>query len=157
VGSLIKIWVKRAHRGSMDARDTGILIAGGGLEGSVDQRGKRQVTVIEAERWAKMMTDLGADLDPSARRANLLVEAIDLANSRGKILQIGPCRIRIYGETRPCERMDQALPGLRAAMSAPWNGGAYGEIIVGGAITVGDEARWRAEPRRFLASRHHLG
>jgi MOSC domain-containing protein YiiM len=126
----------------MDARDTGVLIAGGGLEGSVDQRGKRQVTVIEAERWAKMMTDLGADLDPSARRANLLVEAIDLANSRGKILQIGPCRIRIYGETRPCERMDQALPGLRAAMSAPWNGGAYGEIIVGGAITVGDEARW---------------
>jgi MOSC domain-containing protein YiiM len=142
MGRLIKIWVKRAHRGSMDARDRGVLIAGGGLEGSADQGGKRQVTVIEAERWAQMMTDLGADLDPSARRANLLVESIDLADSPGKILQVGPCRIRIYGETRPCERMDHALPGLRAAMSAPWNGGAYGQIIVGGSIAIGDEARW---------------
>ena len=141
-GTLVRIWVKRAHRGPMDLRESGMLVAGAGLEGSADQGGRRQVTLIEAGRWKQMMTELHADLDPSVRRANLLVQGIDLGDSRGKLIAIGPCVVRILGETRPCERMEQALPGLRASMSAPWNGGAYGEILAGGWIRVGDEVRW---------------
>jgi MOSC domain-containing protein YiiM len=141
-GKLVKIWVKRAHRGPMDKRESGMLVAGAGLEGSADQGGRRQVTLIAAERWKQMMAELHADLDPSARRANLLVEGIDLGDSRGKLLAVGPCILRILGETRPCERMEEALPGLRASMSAPWNGGAYGEILTGGSISLGDEVRW---------------
>lgn len=126
----------------MDARDSGVLVAGAGVQGSADQGGRRQVTLIEAERWKQMMSELHADLDPSARRANLLVEGIDLGESREKLLAVGPCVIRILGETKPCERMEQALPGLRASMSAPWNGGAYGEIVTGGPVRVGDAVRW---------------
>ncbi len=145
VGSLVRIWVKRAHRGPMDLRDSAVLVAGRGLEGSADQGGKRQVTILEAERWAQMIADLRSDLDPSARRANLLVEGIDLAESRGKVLRIGQCTIRIVGETRPCERMDEALPGLRARMQSPWYGGAYGQIVIGGPIAVGDAVAWFTE------------
>jgi len=131
----------------MDSRESGTLVAGAGLQGSADQGGRRQVTLIELERWQQMMTELRSDFDPSARRANLMVEGIDLTESRGKLLAVGPCMIRIHGETRPCERMEQALPGLRASMSAPWNGGAYGEIVIGGVIRVGDEVRWVEEAK----------
>jgi MOSC domain-containing protein YiiM len=126
----------------MDSRDSAVLLAGHGLEGSADQGGKRQVTILEAERWAQMIAGLRSDLDPSARRANLLVEGIDLAESRGKVLRIAQCTIRILGETRPCERMDEALPGLRERMASPWYGGAYGQIVIGGSIAVGDAVAW---------------
>lgn len=42
------------------------------------------------------------------------------------------------GEVRPCEQMDEAMPGLKAAMSVPWGGGAFGEILDDGEIAVGD-------------------
>ncbi len=142
-GKLVRIWVKRAHRRPMDSRESGLLVAGGGLQGSADQSGRRQVTLIETERWKQMMADLHSDLDPSARRANLLVQGIDLGGSIGKLLAVGPCVIRILGETKPCHRMEEALPGLRERMSVPWNGGAYGEILTGGPVRVGDSVRWQ--------------
>ena len=46
-------------------------------------------------------------------------------------------RIRIFGETRPCEQMDAAREGLRAALEEPWAGGAFGEVLDGGEIQVG--------------------
>ena len=47
-------------------------------------------------------------------------------------------RVRIYGETRPCEQMERAAPGLQAAMTVPFGGGAFGEILDDGEIAVGD-------------------
>ena len=69
-----------------------------------------------------------------------MVRGVDLENARGKLLRIGPCLVRIYGEVTPCERMDEAQPGLRAALRPHWRGGAFGEIVEGGAIAVGDGA-----------------
>src|SRR5947207_2523686 len=136
------IWIKRAHRGTMDASATATLVAGRGITGNADKGGKRQVTIIDLERWHELMDLLGADLDTSARRANLVIDSLDLFDSRGKTLRVGTARLRIVGETRPCERMDDALPGLQAAMRERWGGGAYAEIIEGGDIAVGDVVEW---------------
>jgi MOSC domain-containing protein YiiM len=134
-GTLERIWIKRVKRGPMDPRDRARTIAGRGLEGNANQGGSRQVTIISQEMWNAVARD---DLDPAARRANLMVSGIDLANSRGRTLRIGGIRVRLHGETRPCEQMEGAQPGLQAAMQAPWGGGAFGEVLDDGEIAVGD-------------------
>ncbi len=137
-GKLEKIWIKRAKRGPMDPVEKALLIKDEGIRSNANQRGKRQVTIIEKEVWREMMHELNADIDPSARRANCMVSGISLRESRGKILRMGDCAIEIYGETKPCERMEEALPGLQDAMQINWRGGVYGVIIRGGEIKPGD-------------------
>lgn len=136
------IWIKRARLGPMDPVDRATLVAERGLAGNANQGGWRQVTIIARETWERLMDELGASVDPSARRANLMVSGLDLEESRERILRIGDCRIRIRGETRPCHRMDDALPGLQDAMRSRWGGGAFGTVLADGEIRVGDEVVW---------------
>ena len=112
----------------MDPASQARLVAGRGIVGNADQGGW-QVTVISATGWTSVTSPLGVTPDPIVRRANFLVSDLDLVNSRNKVLQVGAVRIRILGETRPCEQMERAKPGLRDAMSVPWGGGAYGEVL----------------------------
>jgi MOSC domain-containing protein YiiM len=100
------------------------------------------VTLIEKEIWASLMEQTRGNLEPSTRRANLMVSRLPLAGSRGNILQIGACRVRIVGETKPCERMEETLSGLQAAMRSDWRGGAFGEVLDDGEIAVGDSVAW---------------
>lgn len=138
MGHLEQIWIKRFRGGPMDPMAEVELDAGLGLRGNANRGGKRQVTILEREAWERHMAATGGSLDPAVRRANLLVAGCDLSHARGKVLHVGNCRILIHGETRPCERMDEALPGLRDVMGVPWGGGAFGEVLDGGTIRVGD-------------------
>lgn len=142
-GVIEAIWLKRARRGPMDPVDRAELLTGEGLAGNADVRTKRQVTLLEAEEWETVRAALDVPgLDPRLRRANLLLRGIRLADSRSRILRLGPARIRIHGETRPCRLMDDAHPGLQEALRPPWRGGAYGVVLEGGPIAVGDPAAW---------------
>jgi MOSC domain-containing protein YiiM len=141
-GRVERLWVKRAHRGAMDARESIELVAGGGVQGSADRGGRRQVTLLEREVWDALMRDLGRAAGPETRRANVLVSGIDLRASRGRVMRLGGTRIRIGGEVKPCERMEEAVAGLRAAMYPEWRGGAFGQILDGGIVAVGDLVEW---------------
>lgn len=133
-----KIWIKRMKRGPMDPVDTARVVAGKGIVGNANQGGKRQVTILSAKHWQQVTAFLDDELDARVRRANLLVSDVDFRDSRGKILKVGSVRMRIYGETRPCEQMEMAAPGLKAAMQVPFGGGAFAEILDDGEIAVGD-------------------
>lgn len=142
MGALRAIWIKRAKRGLMDPKDRAELVAGRGLVGNANQKGRRQVVLLEEERWAEALAELGTELDPSARRANLLLSGFSLKDSRGRILRVGSCRLRIWSECPPCERMDEACSGLRKALRPDWRAGACAEVLDGGEIAVGDEVAW---------------
>jgi MOSC domain-containing protein YiiM len=74
----------------------------------------------------------------------VVLSGIDLENTRGRVLRMGPCRVLVHGETRPCEQMEETLAGLQDAMRPHWGGGAFGEVLDGGEIQVGDEASWES-------------
>jgi MOSC domain-containing protein YiiM len=138
MGRLERIWVKRALRGPMDAFET-VEVDAKGLVGNADRGGRRAITVLSAERWRQAEADLGVELDPSTRRANLLVSGVDLVESRGKELTVGGVRLKIGRECKPCRIMDEAHPGLQDALKADWGGGAYATVLDPGTIAVGDE------------------
>jgi chorismate mutase-like protein len=146
VGVIEQIWLKRAKRAPMDPVTTARVRAQRGLVGNANQGGRRQITLLEAERWADHLVAVGRDgdptLSPARRRANVLVRGVSLVNSRGRVLCIGAVRIQIAGETKPCHQMDEVCPGLQAVMRPAWGGGAFGIILNDGDIAVGDPIRW---------------
>ena len=142
MGTLKAIWIKRAKRGPMDPVDCTELEVDRGLKNNANQGGRRQVTIIEEEVWEWLMEQHDSDLPPETRRANLMIAGLSLKDSRKRTLRIGSCRIQIYGETKPCERMDEALKGLKDTMYPEWRGGAYGTVLGGGEVCVGDEVEW---------------
>lgn len=126
----------------MDPQASAVLVAGRGLEGNANQGGRRQVTILQEERWNDALLEAGADLPTSARRANLVITGLSLEKTRGRILRIGPARLQIWTECTPCERMDEAWPGLQQALRPEWRGGACAQVLEGGEIRVGDEVAW---------------
>jgi MOSC domain-containing protein YiiM len=130
----------------MDPQETATLRAGKGLVGNANQGGRRQVILLAEEGWADATAELGMPLDPGTRRANLLLSGIDLEKTRGGILRVGSCRLRIFTECTPCERMDEAHSGLKAALRPHWRGGACAEVLEGGEIRVGDGVAWEDSP-----------
>lgn len=145
MATLEAIWIKRAHRGVMDPASTARLRAGQGIEGSADRSRRRQVSVLTREGWQDALAAVGGTAPPEARRANLLVAGIDLAGSRGRVLRIGAARLLVGGELRPCERMEEALPGLRLALDPAWRGGVFTEVLADATVQVGDPVAWETD------------
>lgn len=106
---------------------------------------KRQVTLIERSDWDAAMAEVGHSIGWQERRANLLVDGLDLPQTKGVRLRIGAdVVLEITRETDPCERMEGLAEGLRAALTPDWRGGACAMVVTGGEIAVGDEIRIEA-------------
>lgn len=109
-------------------------------------KGRRQISLIEAESWDAALADLPAGPDAAlswhVRRANLLVQGIRLPREAGKIIAIGESlRIEVTCECDPCSRMDKIFPGLKAALLPDWRGGVLGRVLTDGDIAIGDVVR----------------
>ena len=135
-----RLWIKPAQGAAMVPAEELTIVGGDGVAGNKQQQ--RHVTLISAERWAEIMSEMGADLDPGTRRANVLISDIDLNESTGRTVRIGEVELHIRGETKPCHQMDAALDGLKNAMVPRWGGGAWADAVTGGTIRVGDDIKF---------------
>lgn len=140
MGILLGIAYRKGSRKPMLELDACQVSEQAGISG--DYRGKpskRQVTVLCEEKWRAACTELGEDLYWTTRRANLLVQGVKIGpECIGKVLKLGDIRLEIVMETDPCFRMDQLRPGLRAALTPDWRGGACCRVLSGGNLALGD-------------------
>jgi len=144
-GTLVGIARHGRPRGPIEILDAVDVTVESGLAGDFrgavkpGGKGKRQVSLIEAGDWAAAMAELGHDLPWWVRRANLLVDGLDLPQTPGARVRIGgQVVIEITTECDPCSRMEEILPGLKAALTPDWRGGALGRVLSGGRIAIGD-------------------
>jgi MOSC domain-containing protein YiiM len=110
-----------------------------------DWRGKqkqRQVTVLFAEDWAAAVAGIEPRAPWTIRRATLLVSGVANPKRVGDVLAVGDVLLKVTGETEPCKRMEEQLPGLWEALKPEWRGGVTARVIAGGEIEVGDVVRW---------------
>lgn len=136
---LVGIACRPARRAAVTTMDEGRIDASAGLVGDHRQRpGRRQVSVLTAEGWEAACAELGIALPWTLRRANLLVAGLDLRGRVGHRLVLGEAVLEITGELDPCRRMDDAHPGLMAALVPSWRGGATCRVVTGGRIRAGD-------------------
>lgn len=135
MGEIVSIWIKPASRLPMKSVEQAELVAGRGIAGNADQGGWRQVTIIDEGAWRQATAELGVEVDPSARRANVMIRGLDLEGTRGRKLIVGGCIIAIGGENPPCRLMDQ----MQKFLKPHWRAGVFGQIVQGGTIRVGDQ------------------
>ena len=111
-----------------------------GVEGDFRGKpGRRQVTVLAREAWEAACADVGRELGWTTRRANLLVEGVELTGTAGQQLRIGALVLVVTEECDPCRNMDRAFPGLRKALGPDWRGGVCCRVEHEALVTVGDE------------------
>lgn len=128
----------RAPMETLDAVDVSVET---GVQGDI--RGSlrdRQVTVLARESWDAACEHLGRTLPWTVRRANILVEGLQLTGEVGKTIRIGDLELLVTGETDPCSRMEEQAEGLRDALLPDWRGGVTCRVTRSGAIRVGDRA-----------------
>ena len=138
-GIVLGIACRHVKRGPMRLLDQVEVSRAAGVAGDTRGRpGQRQVTVLSAHAWLEACALAGTDLPWLARRANLLVDGLDLRASTGAILRLGDdIELLVTGELDPCARMDAAAPGLKAALRDDWRGGVTCRVQRGGLLTVG--------------------
>lgn len=145
-GTLAGIARHARAKAPMEVIERASITFTGGVEG--DFRGamkgkpyKRQVSLMEARDWAAAQAEVGHNIPWQERRANLLVEGLDLPQRAGVRIRVGTALLETTVETDPCERMEALAEGLRAALTPDWRGGVCAMVVEEGAIAVGDQVR----------------
>lgn len=140
MAKLIGIATKDSKRAPMQTLDSTFISLDKGVGNDFRGRpSKRQVTVLSLAAWQEANAILDTELPWTARRANLLVDALELENTAGRILRIGEVELLITRETDPCERMQEAAEGLFDALKVHWRGGVCCRVIREGRIKLGDD------------------
>ncbi len=152
-GRLVGIARRRQRRVPMDEIALGLISVEGGLAG--DYKGAkfplRQITVLAREAWEAAAAQIGeSGLPWTTRRANLLVEGVELPRAKGGLIGIGPVRLEVTGQTYPCVRMEEARAGLLKALAREWRGGLTCRVLSGGPIALGDAVEVLVRPREVL-------
>lgn len=149
IGRLVGIARRAARLVPMEEVASAVITLAAGLEG--DHKGikfpNRQITILSVEAWRMAAQDAGEpDLPWTTRRANLLVEGVDLPRAAGGVLRVGEVVLEVTSQTVPCKRMDDALPGLRKSLHPDWRGGVTCRVREGGLVKLHDPVEVLVSP-----------
>ncbi len=140
-GKVVSIYLYPQRGGESVEVNEAVAVVDKGLEGDQPRHINRQVTLLSLEAWEAATAELGEELPPCTRRANVILSGVDLAPTIGKRIQIGAVRVEVRGETKPCHVMDAARQGLKDALTPNLRAGVYGAVLEGGRVVVGDAVR----------------
>lgn len=138
VGRVVGMAVRTPKMGPMKLIQQVMVSVDGGLEGDLPSKPDRGITFLSNEQWAIVQRELDVNLPWHTRRANVLVEGLDLASLIGKTVRVGPVEVRIKDETRPCDKMDALHPGLQTVLRPNCRAGVHGRVTRTGRVAVGD-------------------
>jgi MOSC domain-containing protein YiiM len=145
-GQLTWIGLRTARRGPIAAVEEVEALAGLGLVGDrrvgpgrrPDPRGKRHVTLVQAEHLPAIGSLLGrGPVEPHLLRRNLVVAGCNLRAFQGRRFTIGEVVLEGTGECHPCSRMEETL-GDGGYQAMRGHGGLNARIVTGGTLRVGD-------------------
>jgi len=128
----------RPEKGAAMALTEGIsMTPENGVRGDHGTSQRRQVTLLDEAAWQIACSEVGTELDWTVRRANVLVQGLELPSLLNQQIRVGTALVEVIGEVTPCHFMDAAKPGLEAALTPDWRGGVYARIIEAGHVEIG--------------------
>jgi len=148
-GKLLGIATKPASRAPMVLLEAAEITIGKGISG--DFRGQmedRQVTILFPDDWDRVCKISGGKLPWERRRANLLIEGLPNPKCIGGVFTVGQVVLEVTGETKPCNRMNQAFPGLKMLLTPDWRGGVTCRVLKGGEIKTGDHVSYAKDDHK---------
>lgn len=131
------IGVRPARAADIQVRDHAD-IGESGIDGDRGRKGKRAVTLIQAEHLPAIASCLGRDhVDPTLLRRNIMVRGLNLNGLKGRKVQVGKAVLRFTTICAPCSLMERLMGhGGYAAMRG--HGGWCAEVVTPGALALGD-------------------
>ena len=108
-GTVLALALRPEKGGAMALAESIILTPENGVMGDHGTSQRRQVTLLDEAAWQTACSELGTELDWTARRANILVSNLDLQELVGRQILVGNALVEIIGEVVPCHVMDCLL------------------------------------------------
>ncbi|MBI1799898.1 MAG: MOSC domain-containing protein [Candidatus Eisenbacteria bacterium] len=131
--TIVALFVNTASRAPLTVRERVQALENRGIEG--DRHAKS-----DSRRSILLMDQEGLDhlrLKPGDVREQVTVRGLDLYSlAEGARLRVGSAVLEIMGPCRPCERMEELRPGLRAALEG--RRGRFARVATPGGFAVGD-------------------
>lgn len=127
----------RPARGEDTVSVDAVEVSEAGLKGDRARKGKRSVTLIQAEHVPVIQSLAGlSSLDPGLLRRNIVVAGLNLLAFRGKRLTLGSVKVELTVPCHPCSKMETLL-GHGGYTAMRGHGGMCASVLSGGPLAVG--------------------
>ena len=138
-GTVLALALRPEKGGAMALAESITLTPENGVMGDHGTSQRRQVTLLDEAAWQTACSEVGTELDWTVRRANVLVQGLDLPSLLNQQIRVGTALVEVIGEVTPCHLMDEVQTGLEAALQPNWRGGVFARIIDTGSVEVGGD------------------
>lgn len=135
---VLRLWVRPKQDAPLEERAELTIETGRGVVGDHALGRLRHVTIVFEDDFRAATRELGRDVDPSARRANVLVTGGGGKDYVGRTIRLGAAVVEVKGIVAPCDVMDRAAQGLKDALAPDGRAGVWGRVVEGAVVRPGD-------------------